>query len=70
MKTVTPPYTYALNANKPLRANAFTEVMKVETASLLQGDHTGGVLKQIREQSGKKTSSTGVVDSGIYQLKQ
>lgn len=46
MKTVTPPYVYALNANKPLRANAFTEVMKVETASLLQDDHTGGVLKQ------------------------
>lgn len=54
MKTVTPPYTYALNANKPLRANAFTEVMKVEMASLVQGDHTGGVLKQRESKVDKK----------------
>jgi len=44
VETVTPQYTYALNANKTLRGNVFTEVMK--TACLMQDDHTGDVLKE------------------------
>lgn len=46
----------------------------METACLVQDDHTGDVLleerEREREQSGEKPSSTRVVDFGIYQLEQ